>query len=120
MIEAEKKEDVPDNVASCPPIPGGQVYNVYYPPGMASTIKLKTSTGTEDSTSSSPSLSARKHEYGTQVVHEGNCTCPYCYIRKSNKKKMYFMVNTANKQQMQSITYQDQLQTQQQSQAAPL
>ena len=29
--------------------------------------------------------------------HEGDCTCPYCFVRKSNKKKLYFSVNPAQR-----------------------
>ena len=96
VIEAEKTQEIPDNVASCPPIPGGQVYNINHPPGMESALKLNTSTGTENSTPPPSSSSKSKYEYGTQVIHEEDCTCPYCYIRKSSKKKMSFTVNTAN------------------------
>ena len=62
VIEAEKKENVPDNVASCPPIPGEQVCNIDHPPGMESALKLNKSTGTENSTPPSSS-SKLKYEY---------------------------------------------------------
>ena len=63
---------------------------------MESALKLNTSTGTENSTLPPTSSSISKYESGTQVVHEEDCTCPYCYIRKSNKKKMSITVNAAN------------------------
>ena len=104
VIEAEKtekfpeteKEKFPDNVASCPPIPGGQVYNINNPPGMESALKLNTSTGTEESTPPQSSSRKSKYEYGTQVFQEKDCTCPYCYVRKSSKNEMSFIVNAAN------------------------
>ena len=91
VIEAEKtekfpeaeKEKFPDNVASCPPIPGGQVYNIDHPLGMESTLKLNMSIGTEESTPPQSLSRKSKYEYGTQVIHEEDCTCPYCYVRKS-------------------------------------
>ena len=57
---------------------------------------LNTSTGTEDSTPPPSSSSKSKYEYGTQVVHKEDCSCLYCYIRESSKKKMSFTVNAAN------------------------
>ena len=77
IIEAEKTEEIPDNVASCPPIPGGQVYNIDHPQWMESALKLNSSTGTEES-STPPQTSSRnpKYEYRTQVIHEKDCTCP--------------------------------------------
>ena len=62
VIEAEKTQEIPDNVASCPPIPGGQVYNIDHPPGMESALKLNMSTGTENSTPPPSSSSKSKYE----------------------------------------------------------
>ena len=62
---------------------------------MESTTKLNTATGTED-TKNHPQDSSRKYKYGTQVIHKEDCTCPYCYVRKSSKKKkMSFSINAA-------------------------
>ena len=64
IIEAEKtkkipeKEKFPDNDASCPPIPGGQVYNIDHPSGMEGALKLNLSTGTEES-STPPQTSSK-------------------------------------------------------------
>ena len=52
-------------------------------------------TGTEASATPPQTLSS-KYKYGSQVIHKKDCTCPYCYIRKSSKKKMSFSVNAAN------------------------
>ena len=101
VIEAEKNENsqerqkFPDNVASCPPIPGGQVCTIVHSLGMESASELVSSTGTEASATPPQTLSS-KYKYGSQVIHEKDCTCPYCYIRKSSKKKMSFSFNTAN------------------------
>ena len=95
IIEAEKTEESPDNVALCPPIPGGQVCTIVHSLGMESASELILSTGTEAS-ATPPQTSSRKYKYGSQVIHETDCTCPYCYIRKSTKKKMSFSVNAAN------------------------
>merc|ERR1711867_5023 len=44
----------------------------------------------------SPQNSSSKYKYGTQVIHEENCECPYCYIRNSSKKqKLSFSINAA-------------------------
>ena len=67
----------PDNAALCPPIPAGQVYNIVNPPGMEGASKLISSTGTEES-ATPPQTSSReqKYKYGSQVIHEEDCTCP--------------------------------------------
>ena len=49
----------PDNDASCPPIPGGQVYNINHPPGMERALKLNSSTGTEESSTPPQTLSKK-------------------------------------------------------------
>ena len=62
---------------------------------MESTTKLDSATGTEVSKNHPQDLS-RKYKYGTQVIHKEDCTCPYCYVRKSSKKKkMSFSINAA-------------------------
>ena len=61
---------------------------------MESTIKLDSATGTED-TAIPPKTLSRKYKYRSQVIHKEDCTCPYCYIRKSSKKKMSFSINAA-------------------------
>ena len=62
---------------------------------MESKTKLDSATGTEDSKNIPQTLS-RKYKYGTQVIHEEDCTCPYCYVRNSSKKqKLSFSINAA-------------------------
>ena len=68
VIEAEKTEKspeiqkFPDNAVSCPPIPGGHVYNIVHPPGMEGASKLISSTGTEESATPPQTLS-REQKY---------------------------------------------------------
>merc|ERR1712120_46920 len=62
---------------------------------MESASELISSTGTEASATPPQTLSS-KYKYGSQVIHEKYCTCPYCYIRKSSKKKMSFTVSAEN------------------------
>ena len=62
---------------------------------MESASELISSTGTEASATPPQTLS-RKYKYGSQVIHEIDCKCPYCYIRKSSKKqKLSFSINAA-------------------------
>merc|ERR1712115_582563 len=95
VIEAEKKEKSPERQkfpeidASCPPILGGQVYNIVHSLGMESASELVSSTETEAS-ATPPQTSSSKYKYGSQVIHKKDCTCPYSYIRKSSKQKMSF------------------------------
>ena len=93
--EKEKCQKFPESDPSRPPIPGGQESNIVHSLGMESTTKLDSATGTEDS-KNPPQTSSRKYKYGTQVIHKEDCTCPYCYVRKSSKKKkMSFSINAA-------------------------
>ena len=75
VIEAEKsknsqeRQKFPDNVASCPPIPGGQVCKIVHSLGMESASELVSSTGTEAS-ATPPQTSSRRYKYGSQVIHE--------------------------------------------------
>ena len=50
------------------------------------------------STVSTISLSSttRQEGYSSNVIHEHDSSCPHCFLRKSNTKKLYFSVNTAN------------------------
>ena len=93
--EKEKCEKLPESDASLSPIPRGEESSIVHSLGMESKTKLDSATGTEDS-KTSPQNSSRKYKYGTQVIHEENCDCPYCYVRNSSKKqKLSFSINAA-------------------------
>ena len=86
--EKEKCEKLPESDASLSPIPRGEESSIVHSLGMVSKTKLDSATGTEDSKSSPQDLS-RKYKYGTQVIHEENCECLYCYIKNSSKKNKW-------------------------------
>merc|ERR1712240_740304 len=93
--EKEKCQKLPESDASLSPIRRGEESSIVHSLGRESKTKLDSATGTEDS-KTSPQNSSRKYKYGTQVVHEENCDCPYCYIRNSAKKqKLSFSINAA-------------------------
>merc|ERR1712240_86570 len=93
--EKEKREELPESDASLSPIPRGEESSIVHSLGMESKTKLDSATGTEDG-KTSPQESSRKYKYGTQVIHEENCECPYCYIRNSSKRqKLLFSINAA-------------------------
>merc|ERR1712240_107876 len=93
--EKEKCEKLPESDASLSPIPRGEGFSIVHSLGMESKTKLDSAMGTEDS-KTSPQNSSIKYKYGTQVIHEENCDCPYCYVRTSSKKqKLSFSINAA-------------------------
>merc|ERR1711867_241129 len=93
--EKEKCEKLPESDASLSPIPRGEESSIVHSLGMVSKTKLDSAMGTEDSKSSIQD-SSRKYKYGTQVIHEEKCECPYCYIKNSSKKqKLSFSINAA-------------------------
>ena len=75
--EKEKCEKLPESDASLSPIPRGEESSIVHSLGMVSKTKLDSATETKDS-KSFPQNSSRKYKYGTQVIHEENCVCPYC------------------------------------------
>merc|ERR1712240_367637 len=86
--EKEKCKKLPESDASLSPIPRGEESSIVHSLGMERKTKLHSATGTEDG-KTSPQNSSRKYKYGTQVIHEENCDCPYCYVRNSSKKQNY-------------------------------
>ena len=114
--EKEKCEKFPESDASLSPIPGGQESSIVHSLGMVSKTKLDSATGTEDSKSFPQTLS-RKYKYGTQVIHEEDCTCPYCYIRKSSKKQKLSFSSTQHRwskhSETRNVHHQDQQRAQQ-------
>merc|ERR1712237_79880 len=86
-----KKEKKQKNDASSAPIPGGEESSIVHSPGMESKNKLD-HTGKENLQASSST-----NKYGSQIIHEKDCDCPYCYVRQSSKKqKMTFSINAAS------------------------
>ena len=98
----KQEEDDPATTVLCPSILGGQVYTANHPSGMVRstllgpTKKSMPEPSSTASTTSSSSSTTRQEGYSSNVIHESDCGCPYCFVRKSNKKKLYFSVNAAN------------------------
>merc|ERR1711873_208295 len=98
IIETEKvklseAEEDQENDASSSPIPGGEESSIVHSPGMVSKNKLDIAKETKEN----PQTSSSHYKYESQVIHEENCDCPYCYVRKSSKKqKMSFSINAAS------------------------
>merc|ERR1712240_378562 len=62
---------------------------------MESKTELDSATGTKDRKTFPQTLS-RRYKYGTQVIHEENCDCLYCYVRNSSKKQKFsFSIHAA-------------------------
>ena len=114
--EKEKCEKFPESDASLSPIPGGQESSILHSLGMVSKTKLHSSTGIENSKSFPQTLS-RKYKYRTQVKHEEDCACPYCYIRKSSKKQKLSFSSTQQRwskhSETRNVHHQDQQRAQQ-------
>merc|ERR1712240_219460 len=85
-LEKEKCEKLPESDASLSPIPRGEESSIVHSLGMESKTEFDSATGTEDRKTFPQNLS-RKYKYWTQVIHEKNCDCLYCYVRKSSKKE---------------------------------
>ena len=86
----EKKEEDPVAAAKCTPILGGQVSTQSRPSGMARnmTLGLTTTTSTGSTTTSTPpSTRSTSTPMNPKIVHEENCSCPYCYVRSRNKQR---------------------------------
>ena len=58
----------------------------------------ESSTVTASSISTTPTLTliSGGGGFSSNVFHEEDCYCPYCYIRSNNKKNLQFSVNAAN------------------------
>merc|ERR1712240_125592 len=86
---------LPESNASLSPIPGGEESSIVHSPGMESKNELDSTTGTEEREKSPQTLSG-SYRYGSQVIHEENYDCPYCYVRNSTKKQKFsFAINAA-------------------------
>merc|ERR1711873_111624 len=93
--EKEKCEKLPESNTSLSPILRGEESSIVHSLGMESKTELDSAKGTENR-KTSPQTSSRKYKYETQVIHEENCDCPYCYVRNSSKKqKFLFSINAA-------------------------
>lgn len=89
----QEDQDNPDPAVPCPPILGGLVYTSNCPSGMVRSTLLGLTNKTKPiptSTVSTISLSSttRQEGYSSNVIHEHDCSCPYRFVRKSNKKKL--------------------------------
>ena len=99
VIETNKEKLSPEkekrkNDASLSPIPGGEESSIVHSPGMESKNKLDSTK--EEESKQNPQTSSGRYRYGSQVIHEENCDCPYCYVRNSTKKqKLSFSINAA-------------------------
>merc|ERR1712115_234311 len=83
---SEDEETVKTDAASTP-IPGELEYSIVHSPGMESKNQLDTAITKKNENRIS---SSRIYDYGSQIVHEEECDCPYCYVRRSSKKRMTF------------------------------
>merc|ERR1712240_754549 len=93
-VKLSEDKEKQENDASSSPIPGGEEFSIVHSPGMESKNKLDT---TKEEEKENPQTSSSHYKYGSQVIHEENCDCPYCYVRKSSKKqKMSFSINAAS------------------------
>merc|ERR1712240_971594 len=93
-VKLSENKEKQKNDASSSPIPGGEEFSIVHSPGMESKNKLDP---TKEEEKENPQSSSRSYKYGSQVIHEENCDCPYCYVRKSSKKqKMSFSINAAS------------------------
>ena len=97
----EKKEDDPVAAAKCPPILGGQVSSQSCPSGMARNMilgSMKTTAARSSTPPASPTAAATTTSTPANpvLVHEENCSCPYCYVRIRSKKKLQFSTNAAS------------------------
>merc|ERR1712240_979305 len=92
-VKLSEIEENQENDSSSP-IPGGEESSIVHSPGMVSKNKLDTA---KEEEKENPQTSSSHYKYGSQVIHEENCECPYCYVRKSSKKqKMSFSINAAS------------------------
>merc|ERR1712120_18596 len=89
---SEDEEKVKTDAASTP-IPGESEYSIVHSPGMESKNQLDTAKTKKNENRIS---SSRIYDYGSQIVHEEECDCPYCYVRRSSKKRMTFSLNAAS------------------------
>ena len=97
----EKTDDDPVAADKCSPILGGQVYSQSLPSGMARHMTSgSTNNTTSMTTSSSATLSSTSSTITstpvTSIIHETNCSCPYCYVRNRNKQKYKFSAKAAS------------------------
>ena len=95
----EKKEDDPVAAAKCPPIQGGQVSSESRPSAMARNMTLGLTTTTSigsTTTSTPPSTRSTSTPMNPQIVHEENCSSPYCYVRSRNKQRLKFSASAAS------------------------
>merc|ERR1712240_720709 len=81
VIETNKEKlsqekEKPKNDASSSPIPGGEESSIVHSPGMESKNKLDSTK--EEESKQNPQTSSGRYRYGSQVIHEENCDCPYC------------------------------------------
>ena len=84
VIETKKEKLSPEKEkrktdASLSPIPGGEEFSIVHSPGMESKNELD-STKEKEKRKPYPHTSSGRYRYGSQVIHEENCDCPYCYV----------------------------------------
>ena len=78
----KKTEDDPVAAAKCPPILGGQVSSQSRPSGMARHMKVGSTNKTSSTTTTSSSTTTSTP--ATKIIHEADCSCPYCYNTSRN------------------------------------
>merc|ERR1711954_242275 len=83
-VKPSEDEEKVKNDAASTPIPGELESSIVHSPGMESKNQLDT---VETKKNENPISSSRIYNYGSQIIHEEDCDCPYCYVRKSSKKQ---------------------------------